>query len=176
MRWTWIEIQIFGLSQLTLSHQTFSAQQLIFTEFHFAVYKDIKKLVTFEVAFCKVASRIFGKFRESKSSTKLLKSWFDGFDEIFFHAEISQDEIENSFLSCSSFTICILAIVFDFTEKIHQFESSFLINTWVTCSQCGKTKKKKLLPRKFFFPSKQFRVNFFSKKLIWRNFCEELWH
>ena len=49
------------------------------------------------------------------------------------------------------------------------WRSEFLVFSTLCSTQCGKTKNS--LPHNFF-PSNQFIVNFFSKTLIRRNFCE----
>ena len=42
--------------------------------------------------------------------------------------------------------------------------------SYISTAQCGKTQNS--LPH-IFFPSNQFIAEFFSKTLIWRNFCEK---
>ena len=39
-------------------------------------------------------------------------------------------------------------------------------------AQCGKTRNS-LHASQIFFPSNQFVIKFFSKMLIWRNFCDK---
>ena len=50
------------------------------------------------------------------------------------------------------------------------FLSMIVFSSTLSNAQCGKTRNS--LPCKFF-PSNQFIVKFFSKTLLWRNFCEK---
>ena len=64
----------------------------------------------------------------------------------------------------------VKSIYIKFSMKMW-FHGIFANYCIIAFPQCGKTRNS--LPRNFF-PSNQFIVKFFSKTLIWRNFCEKI--
>ena len=108
----------------------------------------------------------------------LAKIWSDWLSIIFTHFSQQFCEDNKSLLGVST-AQCGKVIENRITLKNFR-KINYLVLLNFFCKNVdltGKCKKVIVFTYDFstlFFPSKQFRVNFFSKKLIWRNFCEKI--